>query len=449
MDISESLSKIEKSLNLRFEKDNTLYISKKDEEEIKKALFHFRTQPIEALIKKLGNKIVSLIILRNSWLIKRFDKTTQNFLKKIFSQVDENFFKEISQDIINDRIYSSIEFKEFIEGFNITSENSKNIYQDKKRKLDIRAKAFQKYLEDYFQKNNISFLLNFIDNEFRRFPDLYDYINRNRNDMLSLLFKNFEDDEKTAISKWIIENKISDKKDRIWENLLKSFEKIGFDASIEYIKVHAVNRDKKIIKNLIKRILGSFYKIKDFEDKIRDLYRDYPYPSIQTALIYMLEPDKFKDKKIAQNLIIDFETYKVPENTEDAVKNIENWTNKRDSFTDVEDFISNLNNQDLTNDKTLGYFSVRLEKTQLEIILNIFSKYQNNDDVKKIISFYLTNKLKFNKGISKKFNEITSDKDCIEYISEFIEKYDIRTQQAKDFLSKNGKDDLLAKFNRR
>ena len=124
---NKSLSKIEKSLNLRFEKDNTLYISKKDEEEIKKALFNFRTQPIEALIKKLGNKIVSLIILRNSWLIKRFDKTTQNFLKKIFSQVDENFLKEISQDIINDRIYSSIEFKEFIEGFNITSKNSKNI----------------------------------------------------------------------------------------------------------------------------------------------------------------------------------------------------------------------------------------------------------------------------------------------------------------------------------
>ena len=72
--------------------------------------------------------------------------------------------------------------------------------------------------------------MNFIDNEFRRFPELYDYINRNRNDMLSLLFKNFEDDEKTAIVEWIIENKISDKKDRIWENLLKSFEKSSLFA---------------------------------------------------------------------------------------------------------------------------------------------------------------------------------------------------------------------------
>ena len=94
MDISESLSKIEKSLNLRFEKDNTLYISKKDEEEIKKALFNFRTQPIEALIKKLGNKIVSLIILRNSWLIKRFDKTTQNFLKRFLVKLMRIFLKK-------------------------------------------------------------------------------------------------------------------------------------------------------------------------------------------------------------------------------------------------------------------------------------------------------------------------------------------------------------------
>ncbi len=40
MDISNTLKKVEKALDLRFEKNSSLYISKEDTEDIKKALYY-------------------------------------------------------------------------------------------------------------------------------------------------------------------------------------------------------------------------------------------------------------------------------------------------------------------------------------------------------------------------------------------------------------------------
>ena len=78
-----------------------------------------------------------------------------------------------------------------------------------------------------------------------------------------------------------------------------------------------------------------------------------------------------------------------------------------------------------------------------------YKKIYKEENVKKVISYYLVNELRFKRRFPEKLKKITEDKAYIKVMTEFIEKYDIRTQQAKDFLSKNGKYDLLAKFNRR
>ena len=110
--------------------------------------------------------------------------------------------------------------------------------------------------------------------------------------------------------------------------------------------------------------------------------------------------------------------------------------------------MSQLKNQDLTNERTLNYFSQQLQNTNNDLILDVFFQYKE-ENVKKVISYYLVNELRFKRRFPEKLKKITEDKAYIKVMTEFIEKYDIRTQQAKDFLSKNGKHDLLAKFNRR
>ncbi len=110
--------------------------------------------------------------------------------------------------------------------------------------------------------------------------------------------------------------------------------------------------------------------------------------------------------------------------------------------------MSQLKNQDLTNERTLNYFSQQLQNTNNDLILDVFFQYKE-ENVKKVISYYLVNELRFKRRFPEKLKKITEDKAYIKVMTEFIEKYDIRTQQAKDFLLKNGKYDLLAKFNRR
>jgi hypothetical protein len=163
----------------------------------------------------------------------------------------------------------------------------------------------------------------------------------------------------------------------------------------------------------------------------------------------MLEPDKFKEKEIAQNLVRDFEKIGVPDIAKNSISKIKQWTNnQRKGFKNKKDLMSQLKNQDLTNERTLNYFSQQLQNTNNDLILDVFFQYKE-ENVKKVISYYLVNELRFKRRFPEKLKKITEDKAYIKVMTEFIEKYDIRTQQAKDFLSKNGKYDLLAKFNRR
>ena len=103
MDISNTLKKVEKALDLRFERDSSLYISKEDTEKIKEALYNSKFQNINAFIKKFGNKIVGKIILNNSWLIN-FSRNERE-LKKIFNSIEREFLGDISKDIIEDKIF--------------------------------------------------------------------------------------------------------------------------------------------------------------------------------------------------------------------------------------------------------------------------------------------------------------------------------------------------------
>ena len=89
MDISNTLKKVEKALDLRFERDSSLYISKEDTEKIKEALYNSKFQNINAFIKKFGNKIVGKIILNNSWLID-FSRNERE-LKKFLIVLRESF----------------------------------------------------------------------------------------------------------------------------------------------------------------------------------------------------------------------------------------------------------------------------------------------------------------------------------------------------------------------
>ena len=445
MDISNTLKKVEKALDLRFERDSSLYISKEDTESIKKALYNSKFQNINAFIKKFGNKIVGKVILNNSWLID-FHKNERE-LKKIFDSIDKEFLRDISKDIIEDKIFSTTEFKLFIKQYYLKSiplKECPKIYKDTKELIQNRATCLKRYLkEEYILENSASNIVRFIDSEFNDYPKIYNHIQTKDNKFLTSVFSDYDDI--SDIIEWIISNKITDRKDKIWNSLFLLDKEIALKKSSKYISGNP-SLDNSITKHLIK-VLAKFYKIDGFKDGIIELYDDNR--NIRRLFIRMIEPPRFKDKLLAHDILDRFEDIGLPNKSDGSVEKIKNWQ-EAGGFKNRYEIIESISrtNQDLSNFKTLDYYLFRLNKSDKDVILYSYdSTCYFDDKLKIILSYYLANFLK-NRTIPKYLDKI-NDTEYINEITNFIVKLNINTIYSKRFLEKNGKYEELARFNQR
>jgi len=449
VDISNTLKKVEKALDLRFERDSSLYISKEDTEKIKEALYNSKFQNINAFIKKFGNKIVGKIILNNSWLID-FSRNERE-LKKIFNSIEREFLGDISKDIIEDKIFSTTEFKLFIKQYYLESIQFKDcpkIYKDTKELIQNRVTCFKRYLkEEYILENSASNIVRFIDSEFNDYPKIYNHIQTKETGFLSSVFKHYADME--GILEWIISNKITDRKDKIWNNLFLSKKDIAFKKSIDYISKNP-SWDDKTTKYLIQRVLVRFDKVDEFEENIVELYNDNW--SIRLLFMHMIEPPRFKNKELAHTILDRFEDIGVANKSESSVEKIRNWQSTNDSklgFQNRDEMINAISKrgQDFSNLKTLDYYSFKLNKTNKETILDTYYNRPFDESLKLILSYYLARFLS-KRTIPKHFHEMNSP-DYIDEITNFIVKLNINTEFSKTFLEENKKYEELARFNQR
>jgi len=448
MNILNTLKKIDKALDLRFERDSSLYISKEDTESIKKALYHSKFQNINAFIKKFGNKIVGKIILNNSWLID-FNRNERE-LKRIFDSIDKNFLGDISKDIIEDKIFSTSQFKLFIKQYFLESiplKDCSKIYKDTNELIESRVTCFKRYLkEEYILENSASNIVRFIDSEFKDYPKIYNHLQIKDTRFLIYIFNNYNDIE--DVFEWIILNKITDRKDKVWNNLFLSNKEIAFQIAIEYISNYP-SWDNTVTKYLIQRVLIKFEKINDFEDTIVELYNNNM--GIRLLFIHMIEPPRFKNKELAHALLDEFEYIGLPKKSENSIDKIRNWSesdNFKQGFENSNNLMDEINKKHEFNSvKTLDYFSSKLNKTDKDIILNAYFNHQYDDNLRLVVSYYLIGFLK-KRTIPKHFKDIDST-EYIEQITEYVEKYNVNTEFSKKFLEENQKYKLLSKFNKR
>ncbi|OQY39044.1 MAG: hypothetical protein B6226_02630, partial [Candidatus Cloacimonetes bacterium 4572_65] len=183
--IIDTFKKIEQTLDLRFEENSALYISKEDTEKIKESLSKNNYSNIFALAKKHGCEIVSKIILKNSWLINyrviKRNKLVSKSFYNIFNDVPASFFIQIAKPIIEDTYYSSIEFKSFIEDIyydKIDKYKCNKIYTEKTNKIENRTYCFVRYLKEvYMLEESTIDLVRFINREFENYPEIHKYLN--------------------------------------------------------------------------------------------------------------------------------------------------------------------------------------------------------------------------------------------------------------------------------
>ncbi|MCD9529471.1 hypothetical protein [Photobacterium carnosum] len=451
--IDDAVYRIEKALDLRFEADTTLYISKEDTEKVKLCLANHNFQNITAIATKLGNKVVAKVILKNSWLINfsAVKKSgNKNRLENIFSGLANNFFLSIAEDVITDRVYSTIEFKEFIEGIyynKVPIKLCQKYYERSTLKLNCRVVCFSRYIQELYIWNNPgAYTVRKIDQVFEQYPDIASSIDGG---LLACLTSKMPD--QTIVAQWIIEHKINKKTDEIWSSGLLSLGKIGFDESLNYVIDKSDSRNETS-KHLIEKICPKFfYKSKrdDIDYLIQSIVNLYKTSHIyRYNLLKMLTPNTFFDKNIANNILDQFELHieSLP-STSKFVSEIRNWTkDERNGYDSIESMRNEFKqNHDLTNIKTLKYLSRQLSKTNIEKIIELYAKSDKEEiKIRLILSYYFATC--FFKKSSEELSVIDFTVEYVNDICHYIESERIITIHSKLFLEKYNKIEIITKL---
>lgn len=443
--------RIDKALDLRFEADTTLYISKKDTDKIKNCLANNNFQNIAAIATNLGEKVVAKVILKNSWLID-FSAVKKSGNKKrlenVFTGLANDFFLSIAENVITDRVYSSIEFKEFIEGVyynKVPIKSCPKHYENSKLKVNCRVICFSRYIQEFYVWNNPGdHTVRKINQVFEQYPDIALNID---GELLARLTSEMPD--KAAIAEWIIENKINKKTEQIWASGLLSLGKIGFDATINYITKKSDSRNETC-KHLIEKISPKFFAKSDDIDyltkSIVNLYKtNYTY---RYNLMKMLTPNTFFDKEIANELLDQFESHiESQSQVSKFVSEIRAWSkDERNGYDCIETMRCEFKqNHDLTNIKTLKYLSRQLQKTNIKKIIELYNESDKDDaKLRTILAYYFATC--YFKEPLEELNDVNFTHEYANDICIFMGSERINTEHSRLFLDKYKKIEIITKL---
>ena len=447
--IHSTLERVEKSLDLRFELDSNLYISKLDTERIKENIFKNRYQNINALAEKLGNEIVTKIILKNAWLVDIRDKRHLAILNKIFSAVPSALFINIASCIVEDRVYSSLEFKRFVEGIYIkyiSIKECKSEYKNINEPAENRAVCLLRYVqEDYILNNPPINVMRFIDQELSEYMDIKNYLfQRERMKLISTIGLL---EEKSNVANWIIENKLEGSDMAFWQKALLSLKSEALKSVSEYIAANPEYKNKTT-QIIIRKVLGKLHKCEEFKETVKELYSKHTY--IRILFIQMLQPSKFDSKKVANITLNDFELCEpFPEKWADNITRIKSWDNKPDvKITTTEQLIEKLNNErpNLNQGNVLHFYANLIKKNGTDFSEELYSLFKDRGDIKTIICYAQADAL--NNPKSRLMN-INYDDEYIEEISHWIGSKFIKTTSALNFLRLHKKYNIIDKLEMR
>ncbi len=446
--VNDAVSRINKALDLRFEADTTLYITKKDTDKIKHCLANNNYQNLSAFTSRLGQNVVAKVILKNCWLIdfeveQKFNN--KKILEKIFKDLQDIFFVEISEPIINDEVFSSIEFKQFIEKLYYKKtpiKQCERVFNNSQFKINCRGICFERYINKYAENNPGSHLCREISSLFKKFPELDRVVNVQ---LLSNLTPQIDD--KQTVAKWIIEEKINKVTNAIWSQALLSLKNTGFEETIKYLSQNEDHRNETS-RYLIEKLYPKFFaKSENVESLVTETFKFYKdFIKYRFNLIKMLTPRTFFDEKIANGLLDQFESLEpLRSNTEKFVTEIRNWSKEdNNGFDSIEKMRMKLEspNQDVTNEGMLTYFSYQLKKSDINIVIDFYEKYGlDNIKIITILSNFFAST--FKKNQPKELKKVNFSSEYINKISYFINKNRIKNSYSKSFLEEHRQFEII------
>jgi len=268
--INLTFNRIEKSLDLRFQKNGTLFISKDDMESLKKTLYKEEYQNFFALKTKIGEAVLIQVLLKNSWLINDRAFKNKDFKKMLLGNIGKEHF-DFLEKIIEDKTFSTKVSKEFFEKIYyelVDVKRCQKIYQDNKIKASVRAICFKRFVMNSSKEG--SYLIRetdslFMDKEFYKYVKNKPYLNN--------ILEKFS--EKDKVAEWILTNKCDKNMDTVWSSAFASLKNNAFNATINYINLN-MDYDNFTTKWLIRKIIPKLLLQESYSQTIM-------YPFVKTT----------------------------------------------------------------------------------------------------------------------------------------------------------------------
>ena len=455
--INLTFEKIEKSLDLRFQKKGALFISKNDFEEAKKSIYKEEYQNFFALSTKVGMPILIQILLKNPWLITNKALVNKDLKKQLDISLQEENGKQylnLLQRIYQDKVFSTKRFKEYCgkKYYNLISViDCNSIYKNNEHKPAIRALCFERLVLSSPKDGQYKIIK--INKEFQSYKELYKQV-KNSDYLNNILINSTE---KKYIAAWILENKCKKNMDTVWSSAFLSLEEYALNEAMDYISLNMDYSDfttkwlfRKIIPKLLQKADKKEKDVSElYVDKIFNIYSNRSAYKIKILFLNMLEPAKFKNKELAIRLLDGFEERGVPEKFENKIKKIRSGETSSKGYTSVDKAYEDLSiGQDLSKKGSLNFFSMQFSRTSFNIIKGLYEEHIENENIKKSISYFIVDNMKRNnKQLLTMLNPLPEDYKI--QIINYIDIYSINTEISVNFLHDNNEYELLAKFTKR
>ena len=453
LQINSTFERVEKSLNLRFQKKGSLFISKNNLEKLKEELFNSNMQNISALELLIKTPIIMQVILKNPWLISDTflqDRDFKKYMRENLTAYNAKQYLNLLQDIAEDNIFSTNKFKLLMEGFYyglIDVQECKKIIAEDNSKPEILIGCFKRAMIESDESDEIK--IRRIDDFFESREELYLHVKNTTylNEIINTI------DNKKNIAQWILGNKTFSKIDPVWSNAFIIIGKDSFDVAAKYVKNNFTYDEvsKWIVRNVFQKQLNyNDLNVEYYIDEIVNIYKNRDAYRIKVLFLDMLQPGKFKNNEMACRLLDEFEKIGIDDKYDERVAKIREgeedtrgYSSETEAFDDIDKPSS-----DTSNQKTLDYISRQFRQTDYSILVKLYVKHHDDIKIQKSLSFYIANEMR-NKHSSliKKIGNISEE--YIECIIKFISENSINSTTTINFLHENNRSDIIEKLTRR
>ena len=260
--LSDTLQKINASLNKRFEKDADLYISKQDEYEIKKNLCNEAYGGVVDMAKAKGisHDIIVKVIMRNAAVLTVRDiNKFKRELNPILEDADYRTLSYMMEDVLSGNIYMQKKVRHVLFSYYMGSitANIRITYWKRGNfdfDLEERRELFKIIIEKTKHKDptkTLKFKIDFIQDAFQRYPDLM------KDDVFGYLKTTLNDSETAEFFKYLCREMQSpsinnDAYNFILVDAYSSYGEKAFNDAVSQIKASSPEGYKQYIKVICK-----------------------------------------------------------------------------------------------------------------------------------------------------------------------------------------------------